>query len=157
MSAKHRRTPSAMPTNGFFAFDEDPGIPLPLTLNFFSPTVHTFEARDKEYLKLPSKTTTNIDLKFPQKFSHNNSTSSNNDLCSFKSDSSENLLQDMDQFHDFNEENEVSHDQSQENPIIELKIVIKEIIKTRKVLKSRLESIRKDIKEQLGHIFSSIV
>jgi hypothetical protein len=177
MSAKHRRTPSAMPTNGLFAFDEDPGIPLPLTLNFFSPTLHTFEARDKEYLKLPSKTTTNTDLKFPQKFSHNSSTSSNNDLCSFKSNSSENLLQDMDQFHGFNEENEVSHDQSQENevsydqsqenevshdqsqenPIIELKIVIKEIIKTRKVLKGRLESIRKDIKEQLGHIFSSIV
>ncbi|OMJ92842.1 hypothetical protein SteCoe_4290 [Stentor coeruleus] len=157
MSAKHRRTPSAMPANGFFAFDEDPGIPFPSTLNFSPPAIHTFEVCDKEYFKLPSKTTTNTDLKFPQNFSYNSSTSSNNDLCSFKSDSSENILQNIDQLHEFNEENETSHDESKENPIIELKIVIKEIIKTRKMLMDRLDTIRKDIKEQLGHIFSSIV
>ncbi|OMJ82314.1 hypothetical protein SteCoe_17029 [Stentor coeruleus] len=154
MSAKHRRTPSAMPLIGYSPFDEEPAISFTSTLTFDPPSFHASDTRDKDNLKTNSKTTTNAGRLSGRKFFHNHSISSNNEYYSFLSSSTENLVKEMNKLHELSEEDEVSCDEGLENPKFDLNKAVNAIIKAREGFMNKLELKRKDIKCQLASIFS---
>ncbi|OMJ69122.1 hypothetical protein SteCoe_33244 [Stentor coeruleus] len=152
MSAKHRRTPSAMPFCGYSALDDEPDKPLASTLAFDPPLMHTF-AIDKNYIKNPSKTTTNANKHSCQNFFHNNMIVSNNDHYSFLSSSTENLVKEMNQLHDIDDYNNTSNTEAKEKLFFELSGVVKEIMKSREIFQVDLNNVRKNVKDKLLRIF----
>lgn len=152
MSAKHRRTPSAMPFCGYSALDDEPDKLFASTLAFDPPSIHTFAIQDKNCFKNTSKTTTNANKHSCQKFFHNNMIASNNEHCSFLSSSTENLVKEMNQLHEI-DDYKTSNAETKEKLTFELSGVIKQIIKNREIFRAGLDVARKDIKNKLLRIF----